>query len=166
MNKFQKFYAFLGVILVGLLAYYMISNSKVKKAKKKAQRFSQEFRKFKVVAEQVYQHQETIRMNKGVLEERSKGDLEMTNVLKLIKKHNLKTPSNYSSDIFNKRTYREKRLSLMLKDEKLKDIIKFLIDVEKLGDSNVKNITFTRDPKNKDIWNSSLAIVKIVPKED
>jgi transposase len=165
MNNYQKLYTTFFVVILTAFGVYFYMGQQLKKTKKLSRRSAKALSDFNKVGEEVHHQQERIRLNKEKLDERSKGDLEMSNVLRIAKTHGLKSPRSTGDDIVDKRTFREKSIKLSLKEEKLKNVIKFLIEVEKLGDSNVKTLTFTRTKKDKDLWDASLTIVKIIPKD-
>jgi len=165
MNKYQKLYTAFFVVILAAFGVYFYMGQQLKNTRKASRRSASELKDFNFVAEEVFHHHERIRINKDKLDERSRGDLEMSNVLKIARNHGLKSPRSTGDDIVDKRTYREKSIKLILKEEKLMNVIKFLIEVEKLGDSNVKSLTFTRTKSNKDLWDANLSIVKIIPKD-
>jgi CRISPR/Cas system-associated exonuclease Cas4 (RecB family) len=165
MNPFQKFYTALFAILIIAFGYYFYTGSQLNNARVESRKYDRMLKDFNYQAEKIYQYKKTIEIKKNVLDERSKGDLEMPNVLRLARAHGIKPPRNSGDDIIDKFTHREKNVKVSLDNEKLKNVIKFLIEVEKLGDSNVRSISFSRTKKDKDLWDALISIVKIIPKE-
>jgi hypothetical protein len=166
MNKYQKIYSVFFAIIIVAFGVYFFTGQQLKDVKKKSRRIAQNLRSYKNSAVTVYQHKESIRLNKENLNKRSKGELEMPTVLKMARSNNIKSPRSSADDIVDKRTWREKHVDLNLKDEKLKNVVKFLNEIEGLGDANVKNITFMRNKKDKDLWSATVSVVKIIPKKD
>lgn len=149
------------VAAIGTLAYMQVQ---LQKEIKKTKRELVSLKKIKSLGEDIYQHQQTVSILKKKLSGRDRGDLNMPNLLNLSKKHKLKPPSDSTKEEIVKRTYVERKLKLKFKHEKLKDLIKLLIDIEKIGNSRVSSLVIVRDKKNKDLWRADIHVSKILPK--
>lgn len=166
MSASAKSYAIIaGAVLVCVIIYFTTA-SKLSAQDKLTVRQEDMLRDVRGIGELIYQHQEIQKIVDRELDGDKPKELSMTSVLSLVNKHNLKSPSSSKEALVPKPTYLEKSLNLKFKDEPLKNLVLFMLDAEELGNVIVNKIDVSRNPKDKDLWTSTLTIVQRQKKED
>lgn len=100
-------------------------------------------------------------------QEKAAADKDLTTgyIIKLARKYELGTPGIRNLGETNKKDYRERKFKFDLKDKYLEDIINFMIEIEKVNNTQVENFNFVRDLKNKDKWNANnITVTQILAK--
>jgi len=166
MSSIQRTYSLLLVLLFIALGALWHSSHKVSQSKDLTHRYREQVQKVMAIGELIYNHQKMIEAQNTVIDSEQRGNLEMSKILDLTRKHKLKTPATSKESLSIKRTYRERLVSLQLKDEKLEDVILFMIDIEALGNAVVTKIDIARNPKNRDVWNADIMVAQRIKKDD
>jgi hypothetical protein len=165
-NLSQKVFIGCGILVLVAFGAYLHSNSKISDQEQLAQREAADYKKVKAIGQLIYNHLQEVRAQNSSIDANQRGQLDMSQILKLCKKHNLKAPANSKESLSVKRTYQEKVINLKLRDEMLKQVIEFFLDVEALGNVKVSKVDIIRNPKNPDLWNIDATIVRRLKKED
>jgi hypothetical protein len=166
MSTTQRIYVYLMVLLVIALGTLWHSNGKVSEVRELIAREKASLSEVMSVGQLVSDHQQLVAMQNSKIDSEKKGDLEMNNILALSKKHKLKDPTASTESLSVKRTFSEKVIALQLKDEKLKDLVLFMLDIEALGSAVVTKINVNRNPKNSDLWNADITVVQRIKKDE
>jgi len=166
MSSTQRTYVLLLCLLLMALGALWHSNSKLTSAKELTSREKTQLEEVKGVGQLVFNHKELVKAQNTIIDKEKKGNLEMNKILSLTKKHSIKTPATSKESLSIKRTYSEKILSLKLRDEELKSVILFMLDVEALGNAKVTKIDIARNPKNRDVWNADITVAQRIKKEE
>jgi hypothetical protein len=154
-----------GILLVIAIGSYAHSHSLIADKQALAKREDADLKKVKGVGQLIYNFQQETRTVNSAIDKNSRGDLSMNTILKLCNQNELKAPANSKESISVKRTYREKIVTLKLRDEMLKSCINFLLNVEELGNVKVSKLDIVRNPKNTDLWNVDVTITKRLKKD-
>lgn len=165
-NTFQRSLTICGALLAICLGLLIHSHLKLSEQRELAKREQKDVRKVQQVGQLVYNYLEEVRAQNKDIDSNQKGDLNMSQILRLCNKHDLKSPANAKENLSIKRTYQEKIISLKLREEPLKNVVLFLLDVEALGNIKVSKLDLTRNPKNPDVWNIDVSIVRRLKKEE
>ena len=81
----------------------------------------------------------------------------------LMRKHTLSESVISNSEDTSRKNIKTNVFRMTLKDEYLDNIINFMIDIEKIPNSRIENMSLERDEKNSDKWNASnISIVQLV----
>lgn len=166
MSTTQRIYVYLMVLLVIALGTLWHSNGKVDEVRDLIARERASLREVMSVGQLVSDHQQLVEIQNSKIDSEKKGDLEMNNILALCKKYKLKDPVASQDSLSVKRTFSEKVIGLKLKDEKLKDVVLFMLDIEALGSAVVTRINVNRNPKNEDLWDADITVVQRVKKDE
>ena len=162
----QKIFIGCGILIALALGVYIHSIGKVGTQKELVQREAADYKDVKAIGQLIYNHLQEVRAQNSSIDANQRGQLDMSQILKLCHKNKLKAPANSKESLSVKRTYQEKVINLKLRDEMLKAVIEFFLDVEALGNVKVSKIDLVRNPKNPDLWNVDATIVRRLKKED
>ena len=159
-----KIYVFLGVALIaagGVLAAFAHQSSA---ASELTVRELKDMKDVRLVGQEIYEHLRKVQF----LEERiGAGNLDDAKVLELLRKHNIKDPSDSRVSSVTHKTHIEELRTLKLQDEFLESIVKFLMDVERINKNKirVKLLRLSRSSKDKDYWTADITIAQVAPKK-
>jgi hypothetical protein len=165
-NLSQKVFIGCGVLVAIFIGLYVHSLGKVSTQEQLVVRATADYKKVKSIGQLIYNHLQEVRAQNSSIDANQRGQLDMSQILKLCNEHDLKAPANSKESLSVKRTYQEKVINLKLRDERLKSVIEFFLDVEALGNAKVSKIDIVRNPKNPDLWNIDATIVRRLKKED
>lgn len=166
MSTTQRIYVYLMVLLVIALGTLWHSSGKVSNVRELINREKESLNEVMSIGQLISDHQQLVAIQNSKIDSEKKGDLEMNNILALCKKHKLKDPVASKDSFSVKRTFSEKVIALQLRDEKLKDVVLFMLDIEALGSAVVTRINVNRNPKNEDLWNADITVVQRIKKDE
>lgn len=163
LNNTIKVYIFILALLVVASAFMIRFSLKLSDTQKANSVAVEELNRIMSVAQAIYEHQSDV---KDLEDKLGQGNLDMPIIMNKLRECGLKEPAHSSKSRNKHKTYYEDLFKLSLKEEQLKSIVKFLQEMEKVNWKRIKikDLRFTRDPKNKDVWSAELGISQISPK--
>ena len=162
MSSYKKCYLSGTLLILIALGAFLHSHFNLANQQSLSKRETGAVHRIQKVGEKIYQHKKAIDDIGNLV---SPEALTVKTLLTITRRHNLKPPLGTKETTNIKRLYQEKTISFKLKDEKLKSVVEFMIDAEQIRGTKVRKINFTRNPKDKDLWNVDLVISKIKKKD-
>lgn len=159
-----KIYLFLLALFLVALAFLANFHMRLNSTRAQVEGLEKELVTITAVAQRIHEQQCEVNHLRQTL---GQGALDMNRVLEEMKKHGLKDPTHSgTSQPVKHKTYMEELFKVSIKEEKLKDIVSFLLDVERINAKRikVKDLNFSRNAKDKDLWTAEVTLAQISPK--